>query len=184
MEIESPMQRLILILCCLLVSIDAIAEHEADHRYSVRGYILDQNERAIADREVTIFADGNMLASGRTDSDGYYSLHLHLHNEDRGRLLSLNAGTQRAEIRVDFDPRDKQTARIHDANLVGGKLIEKALNRWRTPPWIYPMAGFIVLGFVLVMLERRRKRKLRKKHPGSAPASGSRQRRKKRRRHR
>ena len=184
MEIELPIQRLVLTLCCLLVFVNAIAEHEADHRYSVRGYILDENERAIADREVSIFADGNLLASGRTDSDGYYSLHLHLHNEDRGRLLSLNAGAQRAEIRVDFDPGDKHTARVHDASLVGGKLVEKALNRWRTPPWIYPLAGFIVLGFVLVMLERRRKRKLRMKQPGNAPASGNRHRSKKRRRHR
>lgn len=183
-EDQSPMPRLILTLACLLLSINAIAEHEADHRYNVRGYILDENERAIADREVNIFADANLLASGRTDSDGYYSLHLHLHNEDRGRVLSLNAGAQRAEIRVDFDPEDKHTARVHDASLVGGKLTETALNRWRTPPWIYPLAGFIVLGFVLVALERRRKRKLRMKHHWNAPASGERQRKKKLRRHR
>ena len=175
------MRLLIFLLACLLLPIGAIAEHEADHRYNVRGYILDEHDRAIARREVTIFADGNILASGNTDADGYYSLHLHLHNEDRGRLLSLNAGGQRAEIRVDFDPQDKHTARVHDANLVGGKLVEQALNRWRTPAWVYPLAGFLVLAFLLVTLERRRKRKLRLKQFGAKSASHSHHGKKKRR---
>ena len=175
------MRILIVIVACLLPLANATAEHEADHRYSVRGYILDENEQAIAGREVKIFADGSMLASGKTDSSGYYSLHLHLHNEDRGRRLSLNAGGQRAEIRVDFDPQDTQTARVHDANLIGGKLVEKELSRWRTPPWIYPLAGFVVLGFVLVTLERRRKRKLRKKQFADTSASRGQHGKKKRR---
>ena len=175
------MRLLIFILVCLLLPVKAIAEHEADHRYNVRGYIVDEHDKAVSGREVTIFADGNMLASGKTDGNGYYSLHLHLHNEDRGRLLSLQAGDQRAEIRVDFDPQDNHTARVHEANLVGGKLVEEALHRWRTPPWIYPLAGFIVLGFVLVTLERRRKRKLRQKQFGAGAASRGRQGKQKRR---
>lgn len=178
------MRILILILACLLPLANATAEHEADHRYNVRGYLLDANDNAIAGREVAIFADGEVLASGKTDSSGYYSLHLHLHNEDRGRRLSLNAGAQQAEIRVDFDPEDTHTARVHDANLVGGRLIEEELQRWRTPPWIYPLAGFIVLGFVLVTLERRRKRKLRRKQFGdSAAAQGRRGKKKRRKQH-
>lgn len=184
MKNTSPKPVLILILACLLLPVDASAEHEADHRYNVRGYVLDESEQAIAGREVKIFSDGNVLARGRTDSYGYYSLHLHLHNEDRGRLLSLSAGGQQADIRVNFDPQDKHTARVHDANLVGGRLVEKALFRWRTPTWIYPLAGFIVLGFVLVTLERRRRRKLRHKQFGDTPASrgqpGKKMRRKKR----
>lgn len=175
------MRILAVIFICLLPLANANAEHEADHRYEVHGYLLDENEKAIPGREVVIYADGKPLASGTTDSSGYYSLHLHLHNEDRGRLLSLHAGADRAEIRVHFDPEDNHTARVHAASLIGGKLVEKELNRWRTPPWIYPLAGFIVIGFVLVMLERRRKRKLRQKQFAHAPASRG-QRGKKRRR--
>ncbi len=171
----------VLIVACLLMPVNAQAEHEADHRYNVRGYILDENDNALAGREVAIFADGVLLASGKTDSDGYYSLLLHLHNEDRGRVISLNAGGQRAEIRVDFDPGDRHTAREHDANLVGGELVEKALHRWRTPAWIYPLAGFVVLGFVLVTLERRRKRRLRQKQFGGAAAPRGQHGKKKRR---
>ncbi|MGD8840048.1 MAG: hypothetical protein PVI70_10640 [Gammaproteobacteria bacterium] len=175
------MRILIFIFACLLPLANAIADHEADHRYQVYGYVLDKNEKAIPGREVTISADGELLARGKTDSYGYYSLHLHLHNEDRGRLLNLRAGPDRADIRVGFDPADTHTARVHAANLVGGKLVEKELNRWRTPPWIYPLAGFIVLGFLLVLLERRRKRKLRQKQFAHAPASRAKRGKKKRR---
>jgi len=177
------MRILVFILACLLPLADAMAEHEADHRYQVHGYVLDDNDNAIPGREVAIFADGQVLARGRTDSYGYYSLHLHLHNEDRGRLLSLRAGPDRAEIRVAFDPTDNHTARVHAVNLVGGRLVEKQLNRWRTPPWIYPLAGFILLGILLVMLERRRKRRLRQKQFGAIAASQGQGKKKRRRKH-
>jgi len=173
--------RILIFIMALLPLANAMAEHEADHRYQVQGFVLDENEKAIPGREVAISADGELLARGTTDSSGYYSLHLHLHNEDRGRLLSLRAGPDRAEIRVSFDPEDQHTARVHTANLVAGKLVETELRRWRTPPWIYPLSGFILLGFALVMLERRRKRKLRQKHFGHTDASRG-QRGKKRRR--
>ena len=65
------MRILILIVACLLPLANATAEHEADHRYNVRGYIVDADDNAIAGRKVTIFADGEMLASGKTDSSGY-----------------------------------------------------------------------------------------------------------------
>jgi hypothetical protein len=175
------MRSLIFILACLLPLANAMAEHEADHRYQVQGFVLDGNDDAIAGRVVAISAGGELLARGTTDSFGYYSLHLHLHDEDRGRLLNLRAGPDAVAIRVAFDPEDKHTARVHTANLVGGKLVETELRRWRTPAWIYPLAGFILLGFILVVLERRRKRKLRQKH-FSHPAAPRGQRGKKKRR--
>lgn len=184
MNTTKSTQVLILILACLLLPVSGLAEHEADHRYEVHGFVLDANDKPVPGREITIFSDGSLLATGTTDSAGYYSLHLHLHNDDRGRLLNLHAGPDRAEIRVTFDPEDHHTARIHVANLVGGKLVEKELGRWRTPPWIYPLAGFVVLGFVLVALERRRKRKLRKKQLAGTPAShGQRGKKKRRKKH-
>lgn len=177
------MRVLVFIAALLLAANTALAEHEADHRYQVRGYVLDANENPIPGRKVAVFADDGLLAQATTDSSGYYSLHLHLHNEDRGRRLNLQVGPDRAEIRVTFDATDLHTARIHDANFIAGKLIEKPLHRWRTPAWIYPLAGLVVIGFVLVMLERRRKRRLLRKQlaqPGS-PASGAQRRKKKRR---
>ena len=180
------MRAFVLIAACLLLTGEARAEHEADHRYQVRGYVLDENEDAIRGREVIVSADGSVLARGKTDAAGYYSLSLHLHNEDRGRRLQLRAGPHTAEIRVTLDPEDRQTTRIHEASLVGGKLVEKKLTRWRTPPWLYALAGFVLLGFILVVLERRRKRSLRKKlqaRGGESSSGGQHRKRKRRRKH-
>ncbi len=180
------MRILILGAICLLASGAVMAEHEADHRYQVRGFVLDADENALAGREVVVANGGTVLASGRTDSSGYYSLHLHLHNEDLGRMLQLRAAKARGEIRVSFDPQDRSTARIHDVNFIGGELVEGSLGRWRTPVWLYVLAVFIVLGAVLVMLEKRRRRKLRTQQlqhaaPGS-PAGGKRKKKRRRKR--
>ena len=180
------MRVIVFIAAFVFIAGEAVAEHEADHRYQVRGYILDENEDAVRGREVIVSADGSVLARGRTDSSGYYSLHLHLHNEDRGRRLQLRAGPHTAEIRVTLDPEDRQTIRIHEASLVGGKLVEEKLSRWRTPPWLYALAGFALLGFILVTLERRRKRRLRAKQQarsGEAPSGGQQRKKKRRRKH-
>ncbi len=180
---RDAMRNLFLTLLCLLTAGGAIAEHEADHRYQVRGFVLDANDKAIAGENVVISSGGAPLASGETDRSGFYSLHLHLHNEDLGRRLQLRAGAARGEIEVSFDPRDRSTARVHDANFVAGRLVEGSLGRWRTPPWAYVLAGFIVLGAALVLLEKRRRRKLQAQHlqhaaPG--PASGGKRKKKRR----
>ena len=177
------MRILFLTAFCLLVAGPAIAEHEADHRYHVRGFVLDENDKAIAGEAVVISSAGTLLASGETDWTGYYSLHLHLHNEDLGRRLQVSAGGARGEIEVSFDPRDRTTARVHEVNFVGGRLVEGSLGRWRIPPWAYVLAGFIVLGATLVLLEKRRRRKLRAQqlqHAAPGSASGGKRRKKRR----
>ncbi len=146
----------------------AVAEHEVDHRYNIRGYVLDDRKKAVKNQEVSAYSGGSLLASGKTDSSGYYSLHLHLHNEDRGRKVRLRAGASEAEVRVTFDPDDLSTIRVHEANFVGGRFIEEGLGRFRIPPWVYVVAGFIVIGTMLVMLERRRKAKLKNKQHSAA----------------
>ena len=144
-----------------LCSNAAMAEHEVDHRYNVRGYVLDGQERAVADQDVRVFDGSSLLASGKTDASGYYSLQLHLHNEDRGKKISLRAGANEAEIRVSFDPSDITTVRVHEANFVGGQLVEKSLGRFRIPTWLYALAGLVLILLALVVLERRRKKKLK-----------------------
>jgi len=160
---------LILSALCL-VATSALAEHEVDHRYIVRGYVLDAQQQALANQEVRVYDRASLLASARTDSAGFFSLHLHLHNADKGKLIRLRTGSGEADIRVTFDPADDTTQRVHDANIIGGKLVEGSLNRFRIPSWFYPLAGFFAIGFILVMLEKRRRKKLR--HNLSAPAAG------------
>lgn len=147
------------------------ADHEADHRYNIRGYVLDADQKAIDNVTVQAFSDSELLETGRTDADGYYSLHLHLHNSDYHRILKLRAGSHEADIRVTFDVEDSTSARIHEANFVGGKFIEGKLDRFRVPPWSYAVGGLLLFIVTLVFLERRRKKKIRLAKYGTSETS-------------
>ena len=176
---------LALFVGCLAIT-NVWAEHEVDHRYNIRGYVLDGNQQGISDQDVRVFNGSSLLKETRTDSVGYYSLHLHLHNADNRQILKLRAGANEAELRVTFDPEDLKTLRIHEANFVGGEYIEGSLGRFQIPPWIYPVGGLLALAVIVVFLEKRRKKKIRQKHAGStekAP-SGSHKAKKKRRKKR
>ncbi len=167
----------------LLLVAPVSAEHEVDHRYNIRGYVLDENQRAISNQEILVLDGSNLLAKSSTDSAGYFSLHLHLHNEDRGRKLTLRSGLNAAELRVSFDISDVTTLRVHDANFVGSEYIEGDLGRFRLPGWVYPLGGFIVIAFILVILEKRRKKKIRQHQKRPIEESSShRQKRNKRKR--
>ncbi len=169
---------------CLIFT-NAWAGHEADHRYNVRGYILDKNEKAISNQDVRVFDGNKMLAEGKTDSVGFYSLHLRLHNEDRGRKLRIRSGSNEAEISVSFDVADVSSQRVHDANFIDDEFIEGSLNRFQLPTWVYPIAGLLTLGFVAVKLEKRRKKKRREKlagHTGQSSSAGHKKKKKKRKR--
>ena len=149
------------------------AEHEVDHRYNIRGYILDKNQQAISNQNVQVFDGSKLLGENKTDSAGYYSLHLHLHNSDKGRKLRLRSGSNEAEIRATFDVDDLSSLREHDANFVGDQFVGEDLDRIRIPPWSYPLAGLILVGFIAVKLEKRRKRKIREKHFGHGEQTSS-----------
>ena len=137
------------------------AEHEIDHRYNIRGYVLNQSQQGIINQEVQVFDGSKLLAKGKTDSDGYYSLHLHLHNADNGRTLKLRAGINEAELRVTFDTTDLTTLRVQDANFVNGEFIEGSLGVIRVPPWSYAVGGLLLFILLAFFLEKRRKNKIK-----------------------
>ena len=176
------MRTFIFIVAAGLMITNAWAEHEADHRYNIRGYVLDENQQGIANLDVRAFNGGSLLGNSKTDSDGYYSLHLHLHNEDNRSILRLRAGPYQSELRVTFDPEDTKTLRVHDANFVAGEFVEGGLGRIRMPPWVYPVGGFLLLGVIVVLLEKRRKKKIRLKKSGLAEHHSSGHRKSKKRR--
>jgi len=166
---------------CLMIT-NVWAEHEVDHRYNIRGYVLDENHQGISDQDVRVFNGSILLEETKTDSAGYYSLHLHLHNADNRRILKLRAGTNEAELRVTFDPADLNTLRIHEANFIGGEYIEGKLDRLRIPSWIYPLGGLLALAVIVVFLEKRRKKKIKLKQAGPTDKSPARSRKAKKRR--
>jgi len=164
------MKTLITALFGLLLVACVSADHEPDHRYNVLGYVLDENEKPIPDQTVQALSGSSVLGSARTDDSGYYSIHLHLHNADLSRTLTLQVGKQEAEIQVAFDPQDRSSVRTHEANFVGGKLVETGLGRFRVPPLLYAIAGVLYLFVIAFALERRRKKKRRRTLAAQAAA--------------
>ncbi|MFT5219492.1 MAG: hypothetical protein ACI87H_001629 [Gammaproteobacteria bacterium] len=168
------------VLQASLWSGNALAEHENDHRYNIRGYILDAGRNAIVGEQVRVFLEGKLLEKNTTDSSGYYSLNLHIHNAELSKKLTIKSGSKEAEIRVSFDPADKNTIRIHHANFIGSEFSEGSLDLFRFPVWGYVLLGFLILGFIVVTLEKRRRRKLRlANHPPDEKKAKKKKKRKK-----
>ena len=133
----------------------AYAEHEADHRYTVRGFVLDDRHQPIAGQRVTI----DDLRSAITDSNGEYRIVLHLHNADLGKMLRISSGGVESTIRVNFDPGDTHSARVHHANFIAGQLVAGELEGKGFPVWGYVgVAAVLISGGLLFGLRGRRTR--------------------------
>ncbi len=154
---------LLLAFGSLLLPALASAEHEVDHRYEVNGFVLDEQGKPLALSDVSIRLGDNAIGYERTNAQGYYNIRLHLHDADLGRRLTVKTAAGEASIAVSFTPGDNATRRIHYANLIGGKLVEKPLFRRRYALWVYvaPVAVVLLLAGAYV-LERRRRRARRR----------------------
>lgn len=153
----------------LLFAGTAAAEHEADHRYDVRGYVLDAQKNPRSQVPVTIMMGDRTIGSGHTDSKGYYSVRLHLHDGDIGRSLVVRAGNAQADIRMQAKHGDQTTTRLHHANFVGGEFIEQKLSAGSMPAWAYFAAAPVVLWAAVYMTGVTR-RKIRRAKRNPAPA--------------
>lgn len=171
--------------CALVAPLAAHAEHEANHRYTVRGYVLDGQRQPVPDAPVSLRMGGALLGSARTDSDGFYSIRAHLHDTDLGRTLRVRAGEHTAEIRMQGTPGDLTTERVHHANFIGGELVERELARGGPSAWIYAAGALVVATTGVVVtrrLQRRAKRARRRAQSAAQPQRKSPRRKKRRRR--
>ena len=155
----------------LIFATTAAAEHESDHRYDVRGHVLDARKKPLSGVPVTILMDTQTIGSGRTDSKGYYSVRLHLHDSDIGRVLTVRAGDTQAEIRMQAKRGDQTTARVHHLNFVGGEFEEKKLAAGSIPTWAYIAAAPLVLWGV-VYVGGATRRKVRRAKSGKGKKKG------------
>ena len=167
---------IILLAACLLVVTTAQAEHENDHRYTVRGYVLDKNELPIAGSSVSIWLDNSIISTGTTDSQGYYRIRLHLHDHNLGETLLVRTSAGEASIKVKFEPGDKSTIRRHYVNFVGDELIEERLFWREMTGWLYGVATVTAVVALAILFRRPLKKILqsRRKAPAAAvsrPAS-------------
>lgn len=147
----------------LLIISTSWAQSEVDFRYIIRGYVLDDNKQGIKNQHVRVYRGRVLVDMVNTDSDGFYTLKLNLRNADNQQKFKLRAGTDEADISISFDKEAPVKSRIHEANFVAGKLVEGRLSQYLIPPWIYPIGGLLMIGFVAVKLEKRRKKKIQQK---------------------
>jgi hypothetical protein len=152
----------ITLLASLLLG-EASAEHEADHRYTIRGYVLDENEAALSGLGVVVRIDDRPIGRARTDGQGYYSVRLHLHDEDIGRTLSVLAGKGSATIEVTATPGDQATNRLHYLNFVGANTVEGKLPGWRFPAWVYVATATLIALLAAAYVARRIRRHNRRR---------------------
>ena len=167
----------------ILFAAAVAAEHQADHRYNVRGYVLSTDKRPRDAVAVTIRKDGQFIGGGRTDDEGYYAIQLHLHDSDIGGTLAVRAGEHQALIRMQSEYGNQTTARVHHVNFVGGEVIEKNLSGIGIPAWVYVAAAPLVL-WAMVYLTGVIRRKVRKVRLANAPEEPGREKKRRGRRKR
>ncbi len=117
-----------LFLCWLVVfslgrPVVTQATHEVDHRFTIFGTVRNGNafpgapmahERVLV-RDATT---GRILLQGVTNEQGQFSLTLHVHNDDLGRVLSVQAAGSEQQLTLTFDPDDTKTERRRRVDIV------------------------------------------------------------------
>ncbi len=158
----------LLFLCPLSPVSVLFALHEVDHRFTVTGRFCGDDGKGIGAVVVSVKdTRADISGKGKTDSDGFYEVVLHLHNENQGDPLVVQSGEFEAAGRVDLDPNDPKTERIVTLNL-GYPC--PALPVWRKT-WI--LAGLVVLfGIAMILVIRQVGGKTGKRPEGSRKGKG------------
>src|SRR5262245_45837868 len=88
------------------------ATHEADHRFTVEGFVCEADGKGSAN--VDVLVKDTRISYGqivKTDADGYYKATFHLHNENLGDPLFVEAKGEQQNHKVQFDPKDLESER-------------------------------------------------------------------------
>lgn len=120
------------------------ATHEADHRFTVEGFVCGAEGKGVADTDVLVkdtrISYGQVV---KTDGDGYYIAKFHLHNDNLGDPLLVEAKGEQQNLKVQFDPKDLETERKVQVNFGTGCVHD------RNAP---PMWWFMGLGAAAVAI--------------------------------
>lgn len=105
----------------LALPVVVLATHEADHRFTVEGYVCGSDGNGVAGIEVLIkdtrISYGQVV---KTNGDGYYTATFHLHNDNLGDPLLVEAQGERQNHKIQFDPKDLESERKTKINFGSG----------------------------------------------------------------
>ena len=110
-------------LMLVLYVLPAHATHENDHRFTVFGTVRDGATfpgRPLPNKEVVVkdVATQQIMQRGTTDTEGKYSLVLHVHNGDVGKIVLLQSAGIAKQLALQFDPSDLTTERRAQVDIV------------------------------------------------------------------
>jgi hypothetical protein len=109
----------------MVVASPAVATHLPDHRFVVLGFVTDGEGRPLAGARVVVTRMKTGLEHPTTtERDGFYLVVLHLHDENEGERLALDARGVKGEVRVRFDVRDKKVERGTRVDVRADRLVE------------------------------------------------------------
>lgn len=115
-----------------------MADHQADHRFTVEGFVCEGEGKGSAN--VDVMVKDTRVSYGqivKTDGDGYYKATFHLHNDNLGDPLLIEAKGQQKEEKVQFDPKDLETERKIQVNFGSGCVHDVSAP----PGWFYAGLG-------------------------------------------
>lgn len=121
----------------------AVATHEADHRFTVEGFVCGSDGNGVADTDVLVkdtkISYGQVV---KTDGDGYYKATFHLHNDNLGDPLLIEAKGEQQHQKVTFDPKDLESERKIQVNFGSGCIHDVG----RPPVWLLAGLGVAAVG--------------------------------------
>jgi hypothetical protein len=137
----------------------AQATHEADHRFMVEGYVCGQDGKGLSNTDVLVkdtrISYGQVV---RTDGDGYYKAMFHLHNDNLGDPLLVEAKGEQQNLKVEFDPKDLESERKIRVNFGTG------CEAHGPPAWLWWGSGAVfaiatgIIGMKFVRSQRKQER--------------------------
>ncbi len=125
----------------------------------VEGYVCDQDGKGLSNIDVLVkdtkISYGQVV---KTDGDGYYKAMFHLHNDNFGDPLLIEARAEQKNLKVEFDPKDLEAERKVRVDFGSGCAASSP------PAWVLWGGGAVVVaagtifGVKLVRSQRRRER--------------------------
>jgi hypothetical protein len=140
-----------------------LATHEADHRFTVEGFVCGADGKGSANADVLVkdtkISYGQIV---KTDGDGYYKATFHLHNDNLGDPLFVETKGEQQNHKIHFDPKDLETERKLQVNFGTG-----CIHDVNGPPvWVFLGLGagaVAVGGFVGMKMVRSRRKQEQKR---------------------
>ena len=130
----------------------------------VEGYVCGPDGKGFSNTEVLVkdtrISYGQVV---RTDGDGYYKAMFHLHNDNLGDPLLVEARGEQQNFKVEFDPKDLESDRKIRVNFGAGCDVSGP------PSWIWWGGGAVVAvagGVIGMKLARSQRKRVKVKSQG------------------